>query len=579
MNLSVSNQPIKEVLNLIEQQGGFYFSYNSNILNEHKRVNLKVQGKSIAQILHLLFDDQYKYQTTENHIIILPSNQHGILFSGRLIEAETGAPIEYASIYERSLASGTMSDAQGNFKLQIKQTQKEYELVISKLSYKDTIIKLNTDLPINTAIPLEKHREEMEEFVVTDIQKHWLAKRLISSKEQLNAVNLKGYFAKQKYQFSILPGLGSKNLMKSQTINKFSFNVLGGYTAGVRGVELGTGFNIVQQNMEYLQIGGLFNIVGGYAKGVQIAGVYNYVDKQSDGVQISGIYNNSSSLNGVQATGGVNWTRKNVEGIQFAGFANRAQKLVGLQFSGAANLNKTKIEGGQTAGVTNISDTTYGYQVAGLINKSNITNGLQIAGGANISSGNHKGSQIAGLFNYAKNIEGTQLGLINFADSSSGLSFGLINIILKGKHSLDIGSNDFQTIQFSYKSGNENLYNIFQFGGDPRADKKLLSIGYGFGLGHKVAKNWQITQEFTFHTLHLGNWNDQNFLLRYDLLLNRRLLKNLKCYFGPSLNFFIHEKNYTYEGFKNLLEIKYPSTKINSWSSVWLGWTVGISLF
>jgi hypothetical protein len=579
MNLSVANQPIKEVLNQLEQEGNFFFSYNSNIIDEQKKVSLNVQGKTLAQILHLLFEDQYKFQSTEKHIIILPATQNGIIVVGRLIEANSGAPIEFASIYERSLSAGTMSDAQGNFKLQIKQAKKEYELVISKLSYKDTILKINSDLSLKSAITLEKHSEEMDEFVVTDIQKHWLAKRLINTKEKINAINLKGYFAKQQYQFSILPGLGSKNLMKSQTINKFSFNLIGGYTAGVRGFELGSGFNIVQQNMEHVQVGGLFNIVGGYSKGVQLSGVYNYVAKNSKGVQLSGIYNNSHSLNGIQATGGVNWTRQNVVGIQMAGFANRSNALDGLQFSGAANINKTKTDGGQTAGIINISDSMEGAQIAGFINKSKQSKGLQLAGGINISSERHKGAQIAGLVNYAKRLDGFQLGLFNLADTTSGLSFGLINIILKGKHSIDIASNDFQPIQIAYKSGNEKLYNIFQVGGDFRPNEKLLSIGYGFGLGTALDQNWQLNQEVTVNTLHTGDWNNQNFIGRYDLMLQYKLLNKLKIYAGPSLNLFIHENDKTYDGFKNLFEKRFASAKINSWSHVWLGWTAGISLF
>lgn len=580
ISIVVQQMSIKDVLSTLETKSGVYFSYNSELLQEQKKVSISVQNQSLETVLNQVLGNGYRYQVSDNHVIIKAASGAGVVFTGRLVEAETGAPVEYASVYERSLKAGTITDEGGNFKLQIFQSLPKYELVISKMSYEDTVIHLDRNANPNAPIPLKRADIEVEGIIVYGVEQHWLAKRLISSRDKFNSINLRGYFSRQPYQFSLLPGLGSKNRMKGQSINKFSFNIIGGYAAGVKGFELGTGFNILQGDMEYVQIAGLFNAVGGKVRGIQISGAYNYVNKSVRGVQLSGIYNNAEALNGVQAVGAVNWVRGNVSGVQLAGFLNKNDKSNGAQASGFMNWNEGNFKGVQATGAFNKNDQIDGVQCAGFMNYTNgKTSGVQIAGAVNFTKDTVNGTQIAGLLNYAKVVNGTQLGLINIADSTSGLSLGLLSIIRKGKHTLDFSIAEWQLLNLAYKSGNNRLYNIFQVGGNLLAGKRQLSFGYGIGTSYRFSKKAELVQEFMFNTIYAGNWNEQTFLNRYQILFQYRLHPLLKIYAGPALNLLYHESNNSYEGYNIPFQTRYPSLNLNNHLKFWLGWTLGFSLF
>ncbi|OJV54661.1 MAG: hypothetical protein BGO31_06740 [Bacteroidetes bacterium 43-16] len=571
---------LKEVLNQLETQGGFYFSYNSDLLDEQKKVTVHLDNQTVETVLNEVLGSAYRYQVSENHIIIKLASGQGIVFSGQLIEAETGRPIEYASVYEKSLMAGTVTDEQGNFKLHIRQSLPSYELVISKVSYSDTVLHLQKNLTAERPIALKRSVAELESVSVIGVQQHWLARRLINTKERIGSINLDGYFSKQPYQFSFLPGLSSKNRLKSQTINKFSFNLIGGYTAGVRGFELGTAFNIVQQDMEYVQIGGFFNIVGGRSNGVQFAGVYNYVGKDVSGVQFAGVYNNAEAVSGVQATGIASWVRTDLKGLQASGVLNKVRQGKGAQTAGFANWADSTFEGFQAAGAINYNHDLKGVQCAGLINyTSEQTDGVQIAGGINITRKVLNGTQIGGLVNYAKRVNGTQLGLINIADTSSGLSLGLISIILKGKHSIDLNFTEWQPYSLSYKSGNNRLYNIFQVGGNPYKDRRMMNVGYGIGNAIRLGRKTDFVHEATLNTLYAGNWNDQNFMVRYQILFQYQLHPKLRVYGGPAFSVLYHERDQTYEGFGIPFKPRNLSFDIAPHVTAWVGWTLGVSVF
>lgn len=113
-------------------------------------------------------------------------------------------------------------------------------------------------------------------------------------------------------------------MYNSQVINHFSFNMLGGYTAGIDGIEMAGFFNIDRKDVTGVQLAGLFNSVGGNVSGLQIAGIYNSVADTVKGVQLAGISSKSGDIDGgLQLSAILNIARK-VKGVQFAAFVNIA---------------------------------------------------------------------------------------------------------------------------------------------------------------------------------------------------------------------------------------------------------------
>src|SRR5690606_16099068 len=120
----------------------------------------------------------------------------------------------------------------------------------------------------------------LDSVVVTKnsgIEKNWWSRIFVSSRQSVQSLNIDKYFVDMPLQTSLSPGCSTHCDVNSQVINKVSLNVLGGYTAGTDGVEIGGMFNIVRKDVRYVQLAGLFNNVGGEVEGVQMAGLFNNV--------------------------------------------------------------------------------------------------------------------------------------------------------------------------------------------------------------------------------------------------------------------------------------------------------------
>jgi hypothetical protein len=139
--------------------------------------------------------------------------------------------------------------------------------------------------------------------------------------------------------------------MSGQVVNNLSLNILGGYTGGVNGLELGGLFNLDKRNVQYLQAAGLFNVVGGNVKGLQAGGINNTVLGSVVGLQAGGISNFArQGLSGVQVAGVANMSHGDMKGLQVSGVFNYAKRLRGVQI-----------------GLINIAGESDGYSF-GLIN-------------------------------------------------------------------------------------------------------------------------------------------------------------------------------------------------------------------
>jgi hypothetical protein len=116
---------------------------------------------------------------------------------------------------------------------------------------------------------------------------------------------------------------------------------VGGYTAGLKGVEMGGVFNIEKKDVKGVQAAGIVNIVGGHVEGVQMAGSHNIVLDSVKGVQAAGICNTARQVSGMQIAGVINITRK-LKGVQI-GVVNIADTSDGISI-GVINLSRNGIK-------------------------------------------------------------------------------------------------------------------------------------------------------------------------------------------------------------------------------------------
>lgn len=585
VNIDARRKSVGDVLKQIEKQGGFYFSYNSTLIRQDSLVSLSAQNKPVKQLLGMLFGNDFEYTETKTHIVIQAASAIYWYATGYVKDELTGEGIAYASVYEKTQFVSTLTNELGYFRLRLRDRNKSAVITVSKSWYTDTAIMVNPGSLQDLQVDIKPKDFELDSFVVNahhGIENNWLSRLFLSSKQRMQSINIGRFFADKPYQTSLIPGMGTHGRMSSQSVNKFSFNLLGGYTGGVNGFELGGGFNINKTNVQGLQIGGIFNMADGKISGLQIAGAYNHVMKASEGWQLAGISNMvNDDLTGVQISGAHNHVWGTMKGLQISGMSNLTKEVMqGAQISGALNYANNGVEGIQVTGMGNIAiGKVEGTQIAGALNYANDTvNGTQIAGLANIARKEVSGTQICGLINYTRHVKGVQIGLINVADTSSGASIGLINFIAKGYHKISISSNEVTNLHLSAKLGTRNAYTLFSYGINT-GQRQAITWGYGFGRQFIISKKISINPELSMNQLYLGDWNFVNGIFRLELGLHYKIHKYLGAFISPSYNYCYKDQVYIPGAYRKDLPYTgvYAKQHSNFWSS-WLGWSIGLTI-
>jgi carboxypeptidase-like protein len=581
-SLDVNRQRLDNVLEILSNKGDFYFSYNSKIVKKDSLVSLSVRNKTVREILSLLFNSTYEFKESGNYVIIrkapirmtMVTNKVAVedkmySVSGYVFDEQSGVAINEASVYDKKQLASALTDDAGYFKLKLKGGKASTATItISKEFYEDTSILIeprhNQELTI-TMTPVEKEQDKVtvspEDYLVTDsmktrrtldtvsqkiseqnnlsnVERTSMGKLLLSTKQKIQSLNLGHFFTTRPFQVSFVPGLGSHGKMSGQVVNNFSLNVLGGYTAGTNGAEIGGLFNIDKKEVQYFQAAGIFNMVGGKLQGFQVAGITNTV----------------------------------------------LDTTYGFQGAGISNLVKGKFAGFQASGIYNhVSDSVKGVQVAGVSSfAGRKLSGVQIAGVMNFSNKETNGVQIAGVCNYSKRLRGVQIGLINIADTSEGFSIGLINVVIKGYHKLSFSTNEILNVNAAFKTGNTKLYSILYAGVNAGSNNRVYSFGYGLGSERNLnkKKTLSLNPEVTSQYLYLGSWDYMNILNKIYFNVNVKLGKYISLFAGPSFAVYVSNQESVIPGYRFPVPPSgYHTYSFSDTVTGWFGWNAGINFF
>lgn len=571
VSVDCKKKPLGDVLTAIGKQGNFYFSYNALMLKKDSLVTITVRNKTVQQTMVQLLGDNYQFKETENHIIILPADREKwYTISGHLNDGITGLGIPDASIFERQQLASTLTDGSGYFRLRIKDkgTTTFANITVSKGFYNDTTIALDKGYDQEVNINLSPAEHALPDVMITQysqVEQSWIGRVLFSNRLRKQSANLGKFFVEKPISFSFTPGLGSHGKMSGQVTNTFSFNVLGGYAAGVNGFELGGIFNIDKKDVKYAQVGGAFNIVAGGVTGCQVGGVVNTVSKSVKGIQVSGVVSHvGDSVNGVVIAGVSSSVRGSVRGVQIAGITN-----VIINKNHRAHKSDT------------LPDAMHGAQAAGIANVVNgNVQGCQAAGIINLTRGNVHGVQASSIVNIAHKVEGSQISIINIADTVTGYCFGIINIVRHGYHKLSLSSNEMLELNATYKAGTGRLYSILGGGATSSESNRVFGVYYGVGTEIPLAKWLSIATELTSTHVYPSSREDNLVFIRLEPALNVKVSRMLSIFAGPSVAFCPATQGILTDYFPSTVPVNaIHDFKPGDNMAAWLGWKVGVNLF
>ncbi len=559
VTIEFTDESMEKVLKRISKEAKITFSYTSADINIEQNVTASFKSKTVREILESIFNGKVSFKEKGKYIILTKvppapektsstvQSKNPFFINGYFTNSATGEKISGVSVYDTRTFTAAVSNGFGYFSMMLKEPQEENRLAISRKNYFDTTVVLKEDTYafINVSLTPETKPEIPPAMVANDtlpavakdsaiapvaITEPILEDTAHTLEPVWNTKTSRDTLEYKKAQVSFIPFVGTNGSASARTINNFSVNVLGGYSAGTKMMEVGGLFNIDLLDVSYMQVAGLMNFNEGRMRGFQAAGLFNT-------------------------------NRKGMKGFQAAGIVN---------------VNNGRSYGAQIAGIANIQTKQF--------------KGAQIAGIANVSKRRMKGIQIAPIANYASNLRGMQIALVNVADTLRGVPIGFISYVRNGYHKLEISADEIFYTNIAFRTGTHKFYNIFNFGIKPESDPNDVdrstewTFGYGFGTAPEIFDWLYLNFDLTCNQLNKGEFTRAiNLLNKAYLGLEVQPFDRIGIAFGITLNGYLTKNSY--DGYYDIFTdyrpeiIKEHNYNNNTHLTMWWGFKGAIRFF
>jgi len=164
ISVEVENGTFYDIVSQIEKQSEFMFFYKSDEIDNSQRITLKADDKLVSDILNEVVKNRdLNYKITGKHIIIAKSEsitQSTKRISG-VVNDENGEPIIGANVTVKGTTTGTVTDLDGKFVLDVPQSAL---LVISYIGYTNKEVTVGNTTIFN--ITLGEDTQNLSEVVV-----------------------------------------------------------------------------------------------------------------------------------------------------------------------------------------------------------------------------------------------------------------------------------------------------------------------------------------------------------------------------------------------------------------------------
>ena len=169
ITLNLSKVPLNTALKEIEKQTSMSVVYNTNDVDINRVISIKVTKESLNNVMNQLFRGvNVSFSIVDNHIVLsAKSNKEEqqkktpITASGTVTDSK-GEPLIGVSILVKGTSNGTITDMDGNFKI---QAAKGDVLEVSYIGYASQTITLANAQPLK--ITLGEDTQVLDEVVVT----------------------------------------------------------------------------------------------------------------------------------------------------------------------------------------------------------------------------------------------------------------------------------------------------------------------------------------------------------------------------------------------------------------------------
>lgn len=172
ISLDMNDATVESVLNKIEEISEFYFLYNHELIDVKQKVNISVQNEPIKNVLNEIFTDEVSFVFSDRQIVLKPVQKSEILkniaaqqlsVSGTVRDASSGDAMPGVNILIKGTLNGTLSDGSGKYNLPISDLSNGV-LVFSFIGFKTIEVPIEGKATVN--VRLEADITGLDEVVV-----------------------------------------------------------------------------------------------------------------------------------------------------------------------------------------------------------------------------------------------------------------------------------------------------------------------------------------------------------------------------------------------------------------------------
>ncbi|NJO89365.1 MAG: hypothetical protein HC831_10695 [Chloroflexia bacterium] len=157
VNADFKNTTLKKAFKQIEKQLSCYFTYESTTINNQKKISINLKNIQLQRALaQMLNDSMLVFKVVDNHIIIRKRLSDNKLtevakdsipefkeLQGKLIDADDGEVLPFATVSILGKSFGAIANAQGEFIFKVPKKYYDSEICIAHLGYNNLCLSVN----------------------------------------------------------------------------------------------------------------------------------------------------------------------------------------------------------------------------------------------------------------------------------------------------------------------------------------------------------------------------------------------------------------------------------------------------
>ncbi len=163
IDLKLEHSTISKALKIISDKSDYHFLYNNDLLPKKTRINLTVSQKTVPELMNsILAKTGLTWRVLDNKLIAIGYSSRPIKEIVGEVTDSLGTPLVGVSIQVKGTSSGTVTDVNGRFSLQVPDSA---VLIVSSIGYETREVPVDGQTQLN--IVLKSSATGLDAVVVT----------------------------------------------------------------------------------------------------------------------------------------------------------------------------------------------------------------------------------------------------------------------------------------------------------------------------------------------------------------------------------------------------------------------------